>query len=304
MTKTTRHTKLCICVRCHKYPEFVLDEVDSIFHYSTTAPHVMLAIDRGPNGDTNMQDQVAERVLKSYPQVHVFKSKRLWGWGAGMYGLLCDAIDYAQANLSFDHFLSIDYDALFVGEGVDEEIIRDAEADNVGLVGTVTPIGKTWGQLFVKHHAAIMSMTGGRKPENSNWSKRCVYGAVMCLPARALKRLRELGYFEKPFKDIKHSIRISDDPWLTYLVMTAGFKVQDNRGYCYNVWKSPEDYRLKMHRNPNIKIWHPAKMGPGGRETDHKKETLCRNFFRRRRKQVALGTTRTKNDHPDTSTER
>jgi len=251
-------------------------------------PHVMIALDRGPYNDTADQDAVAKLVTKHYPQVHVYRSPRQWGWGAGMYGLLCEAIDWAQEHLSFDHFLSLDYDALFIGDGADASIIEDAEMGTIGLVGTVTPIGKTWGQIFVKKWQQIMEMTGGRKPENERWAKRCVYGAVMCLPKRALKKLRELGYFEQPFRDTRKTIRISDDPWLTFLVLCAGLKVKDNKDYCYNVWKTPEDYRLKLHRQPWLKIWHPAKMGPGGRPTDMAAETLCRNFFRRRRHRKAL----------------
>jgi len=283
-----RHTKLCICIRCHKYPEFVLDEVDSVFHYSTTAPHVMLAIDRDINNDSAAQDAVASLVKKHYPQVHVYKATQTWGWGAGMYGLLCEAIDDAQKHLSFDHFLSLDYDALFIGEGADADLIRDAEEENVGLVGTVTPIGKTWGQIFTRKWNEILSMTDGKRPAAENWAKRCVYGAVMCLSAKALKTLREIGYFEAPFRDTRKTLRISDDPWLTFLVLTAGLKVKDNKPYCYNVWKHPEDYRLKVHRNPGLKLWHPAKMGPGGRPTNHDAETLCRNFFRRRRNKRSL----------------
>ena len=283
-----RHTKLCICVRCHDYPEFVLDEVDSIFYYSNTTPHVMLAIDRGPNNDAVKQEAVAALVKKHYPQVHIYRSPRQWGWGAGMYGLLCEAIDDAQKNLSFDHFLSIDYDALFINPGADEETIRDAEEKNVGLVGTVTPIGKTWGQLFTKRWKTVLGMTGGRNPGWDGWAKRCVYGAVMCISALGLETLRGLGYFEKPFRDIRKSLGISDDPWLSFLVMTAGLKVKDNKPYCYNVWKSPEDYRLKLHRTPGLKFWHPAKMGPGGRATNRTAELLCRNFFRRRRNRRAI----------------
>jgi hypothetical protein len=282
-----RHSKLCICVRCHKYPHFVLDEVDSIFHYSTTQPHVMLAIDRGVHNDTKEQEAIASHVKKHYPQVHIYKSQQLWGWGAGMYGLLCEAIDDAQKHLSFDHFLSIDYDALFIGEGADADLARDVEEHNVGLVGTVTPIGKTWGQIFTKRRKEILAMTGGKHPKEG-WAKRCVYGAVMCISKKGLVGLRECGYLDDPFKDIRRTLRISDDPWLTFLVMTAGFAVKDNKPYCYNVWKNPEDYRLKIHRNPGLKIWHPAKMGPGGRDTNMQAETLCRNFFRRRRGKKAI----------------
>jgi len=283
-----RHTKLCICIRCHDYPEFVLDEVDSVFYHSTTLPHVMLALDRGPHKDTAKQNAVAKLVTKHFPQVHIYKSPFQWGWGAGMYGLLCEAIDWAQANLKFDHFLSLDYDALFIGKGADESLIADAEEENVGLVGTVTPIGKTWGLNFEKKWGKIMKMTSGRKPASERWSKRCVYGAVMCLSKLALGGMRKLGYFDPPFRNIKKSLAISDDPWLTFLTLCAGYYVKDNKKYCYNVWKSPEDYRLKTHRQPWLKIWHPAKMGPGGRPTNHAAERLCRNFFRQKRGRKAL----------------
>lgn len=283
-----RHAKLCICVRCHDYPDFVLDEVDSIFHYSTTAPHVILAIDRGSRGDPAKQNQIAEYVKMHYPQVGVYKSGYQWGWGAGMYGLLCDALEWADQHYSFDHFLSLDYDALFIGDGADAQTIEDAQKPGIGLVGTVTPIGKTWKQMFDRRWAQIMGMTGGRQPE-AGWERHCVYGAVMCLTRPCIEGMRQLGYLLGQFRDTRKSLAISDDPWLTFLVKTAGYEIKNNKGYCYNVWKHPEDYRLTTHRRPELKIWHPAKMAPGGRKTDERMELLCRNYFRRKRGKKGIG---------------
>lgn len=282
-----RHSKLCICVRCHAYPEFVLDEVDSIFHYATTMPHVMLAIDRGPNGDTHNQDLIEKQVLMRYPQVQVFKADQQWGWGAGMYGLLCDAIHWAHQRMRFDHFLSLDYDALFVGEGADAAILADAELPGVGLVGTITQMGETWKGLFDRHWAEIMKMTKNVQPVKG-WQRFCVYGAVMCLSKPCLDVMESRGYLSGPIRMVKQNARISDDPWLSFLAQVAGFEVRNNSGYCYNVWRLPEDYRLVMNRRPLLKIWHPAKMGPGGRPTNDSAERLCRNYFRRRRGKQSL----------------
>lgn len=282
-----RHAPLCICVRCHDYPEFVLDEVDSIFHYSTTEPHVMLAIDRSSHNDPKKQNQIAEYVTAHYPQVGVYKANQQWGWGAGMYGLLCNAIDWAEKNYDYTHFLSLDYDALFIGEGADASLLEDANGNGVGLVGTVTPIGKTWKQMFDRKWEKIMAMTGGRQPPE-RWYKHCVYGAVMCLTRPCMYELRRLGYLDGNFRDIRRALAISDDPWLTFLVATAGYLIRDNKQYCYNVWRHPEDYRLTTHRRPELKIWHPAKMAPGGRATDKRMEILCRNYFRRKRGKKGL----------------
>lgn len=283
-----RQAKLCICIRCHDHPEFVLDEVDSVFHYSTTVPHVMLAIDRAANADKAKAVAIAEYVKMHYPQVGVYISDRQWGWGAGMYGLLCQAIDWAEANYAFDHFLSLDYDALFIGEGADALLAGDAEIAGVGLVGTITPMGKTWKQMFDRRWKTIMQMTGGKKPKDG-WEKRCVYGAVMCLSRPCLTELRHRGYLDGKFRNTKKTLPISDDPWLSFLVSTAGYTVANNKRYCYNVWKSPDDYRLTTHRRPGLTIWHPAKMAPGGRPTNKSVELLCRNYFRRKRGKKGIG---------------
>lgn len=282
-----RHARLVICVRCHQYPEFVLDEVDSILHYSVTSPHIMLGVDRGPHNDPAQQHEIADVVTKAYPQVGVFKADRQWGWGAGMYGLLCDSIKWAEQHYAYDHFLSIDYDALFIRKGADAALLKSAEEPNAGLVGTHNMLGKTWAKLFKNHWLRIMEMTHNKRPPG-NWEKDCVYGAVMLLTRPCLLEMTKRGYFDDPFRSVKDNVKISDDPWTVFLVRLAGFRVIDNRRYCYNVWKSPEDYKVLVPKRPELKIFHPIKMNAGGRPTNYAAEAKNRNYFRRQRSKPPL----------------
>lgn len=283
-----RYSRLLIALRVHAYPEYVLDTVDSIFHYSTTAPIVTLAIDRGPNNDTNLQDQIEALVTKHYPQVGVYRAKQQWGWGAGMYGLLCCALEWARKNYDFEHFLSLDYDAPFVRAGADQALLDSASEPKAGLVGTKNVIGKTWAQLFKSKWPEIMEMTGGKQPPKG-WEKDCVYGAVMLLTKPCVERMLELGYMDGAFRNTKHTIRISDDPWTVFLVRLAGFRVIDNHRYCYNVWQYPEGIGKMLKSNPELRIFHPVKMQAGGRPTKKNVETANRNWLRKRRGKKPLG---------------
>ncbi len=205
-----------------------------------------------------------------------------------MYGLLCDSLMWAEQNYEFENFLSLDYDALFIGRGADSCLVADARKPGVGLVGTTTTMGESWKQLFDKRWSDVIAITGGKQPRQPFWEKQCVYGAVMCLSRPAIDAMKTLGWFQGRCRNIKDSVRISDDPWLTFLVLSAGFTVCDNKTYCYNVWRTPEDYRMVLHNKPDLKIWHPAKMGPGGRPANKDVERCCRNFFRLRREKKAL----------------
>lgn len=282
-----RHSRICIGIRAHAYPEFVLDEIDSVFYYSRLDPHVIVAIDRGHNNDTNNQKQIASLVQKHFPQVGVYCAIRRWGWGAGMYGLLSASIKWAQLNYKFDHFLSLDYDALFIREGADEALVADADKEGVGLVGRMTTMGKTWLKMFEKKWQHIMTITHGKKPPDG-WEQTAVYGAVMLITKRCLKAMNDAGCFDPPFSDTVDSIKISDDPWLTFLVRMLGFQVVNNERYCYNVWKSPQPPEVVVPQNPELRIWHPAKLKPGGRTYEREPERRCRNYFRQARNRKPL----------------
>lgn len=206
-------------------------------------------------------------------------ARQQWGWGAGLYGMLVNTYYWARERYSFDHFVSMDYDALFVREGADACLLRDAEREATGLVGVVTTMGKAWKQLFEARWPLVMKLTQNRAPEDG-WEKHTVYGAVMLLTREALVRMEEAGYFEDPVKNCRDTVKIADDPWITFLVKSLGLAVVNAKPYCYNVWKHPEKPEIVMNRDPGIRMWHPAKMGQGGGQHDYHRERICRNYFR------------------------
>lgn len=285
--RCSRRSRILVAIRAHKFPEFVLDAVDAVFRYSTTYPHVIVAIDRGHNDDASDQKAIGSLVQKHYPQVGVYCAMRRWGWGAGLYGLLSATVKWAQLNYDFDHFLSLDYDALFIREGADAALVTNAEKENVGLVGTVTTMGKVWARMFKRKWDQVMTITGGREPP-AGWEKRAVYGSVMLITKPCLAAMNEAGFFDPPFSDTVDSVKISDDPWLTFLVRLLGFEIADNKRYCYNVWKHPEPPEVIVPQNPELRIFHPAKLAPGGRTYDRTPELRCRNHFRQLRNRKPL----------------
>lgn len=279
-----RHAPLLIAIRCHDYPEFVLDTVDSVFHYAVSAPHVVLAIDCGPGKDTRRQTRIANTVLAHFPQVSVFKAPEQFGWGAGMYCLLCDTIKWARARLRFKHFLSLDYDAIFIKEGADHRMLKDAEQKRVGLVASNNGPSRHWSGTFQRKWAKIKEITGGAEPSAGLWRRgSSVLGSMMLLTGPCIAKMDKEGYLSGRFRDMRRTLRLSDDAWVRFLVALAGFRTVTNRSYVYNVWSNPQPYTEVLRQGSNLYAWHPTKMAAGGRPVNRAAERNCRNWFRARR---------------------
>jgi hypothetical protein len=261
----------------------VLDTVHSVFHYSTSFPHVVVAIDRA-RGDTRKQDAIERAVRAKFPQVLVYKAPRACGWGAGMYSMLCDTIQWAAKRLKFEHFLSLDYDALFIKEGADERHLVDARKQGVGLVASNNGPSRHWKHIFRQRWEKIKKLTKGKEPDPKHWKAgTSVLGSIMLITGPAMAAMRKVGYLAGSYRDIRGSLQISDDAWLRFLVALAGFSTISNRSYVYNVWSNPVHYTDVLKKTPDICVWHPTKMRAGGRSTNAAAEKACRNWFRSKR---------------------
>lgn len=244
----------------------------------------MLAIDCGGGGDTRAQEKVASVVKKAYPQVSVFKARQQFGWGAGMYGLLCDTIKWARQNIQFKHFLTLDYDVLFIGEGPDARMLRDVTIPNAGLIASNNGPSRHWSDIFRRKQGKIAAITGGKMPDPALWKfGDSVLGSMMLLTDACLNSMEKQGLFAGGYRGVRQTANISDDAWLRFLVGLAGFKTINNREYAYNYWSKPAHYETVLKEKPDYLLWHPTKMSSGGRPINEMVERTCRNWFRKRR---------------------
>jgi hypothetical protein len=206
-----------------------------------------------------------------------------------MYVMLCDTIQWASRHLKFEHFLSLDYDALFIKEGADERHLVDARKQGVGLVASNNGPSRHWSHIFKQRWARIKQMTVGKEPDEKLWRPGAsVLGSIMLLTGPAIAAMRKLGYLAGNYRDTRGSLKISDDAWVRFLVALAGFSTTSNRSYVYNVWSNPGYYVDVLKKTPDICVWHPAKMRSGGRSTNAQAERACRNWFRAKRGKCPL----------------
>lgn len=275
-----KHYKLAIAIRCHAYPLFVLDTVDALFHYADTSPLVVLSIDNSYRNDDRQQKAIVDVVQKVYPQVRCYCSSQNWGWGPGLYGLLCDTVHWLDSmkDVSYDHFLTIDYDTLFIGRGPDAKMVAMADGyKNVGLIGRYIH-GKThWRTVFNKHRAEIIDMLGGVPPTYEVGES--VHGCSMFLTKIGLKKMHELGLFSDPFRNVKQHVPMADDPWTALMIRKTGLDIKGlNSGFSLS-WQQASDYETYIREG--YCMMHPAKVYNNNRRVEI--ELRCRNFFRKHR---------------------
>ena len=276
----SKHYKLVIAIRCHDFPLFVLDTVAALFHYASTAPLVVLSIDNARNRDNRKQKEVAKVICKSYPQVRCYLSPQHWGWGPGLYGLLCDTIHWLDKmpDITYDHFLTIDYDTLFIGEGPDSTMLRMAESyKNVGLIGRYIH-GKThWRGVFNRNKDKIEKLLGEIPP--TYVVGESVHGCSMLLTKAGLAAMKSLGLLSNPFRIVKKHIPMADDPWTALMIRKTGLDIKGLGGKFSLNWQQASDYENYIREG--YRMMHPAKVYNNNRVVQI--ELRCRNFFRKHR---------------------
>lgn len=272
-----RVADLAIVIRCHRDPEYVLDTVDAVFLNSTTKPLVAIAAD-------NNRD-IAPVVKKAYPQVYCYSSSVSYGWGAGLYTLLLESMEYLERRgCLFKHFLSIDYDAVPIRKGADAALL-DLVQDGVGLIGSLRSSAH-WSKLIELSKQQFYRW--GLPADVKINCKASVLGAVMLITRPCINAMRAMGFFEEPIRSPKKSCNIADDAWLSFLTQASGFKLLDIGNVGHVVWSNPIDPQLAAERKY---FWfHPVKMRAGGSRQRQcaPEEHFARNFFRSLRNRAPL----------------
>lgn len=283
-----QHFKLVVSIRCHLWPKLVLDTVSAVFHHSRTFPLVVLASDANP--------RIGPVVQEKFPQVRVFTAPGKWGWGAGLYGLLSDTISWLDGleDISYEHFLTIDYDTIPIGPDFDGIILRQlAKHPTVGLAGSHIRRSANWESNYRKSEHAIKATFNGHCPDqwpppNYHPGESCL-GGFMWLTKGCLADMRRLGFFRNPFRDIRGRIDLVDDPWTALLVRAAGWGIFDIKSildYGHISYQSAGNWRQYPARGLRV-----FNLGHISRPTDKTDELLTRNHFRRIRREKYLLTT-------------
>ena len=264
-----KYRDLLVCLRCHDYTDLVLDTVDAARTMLDPKTSVFVcAVDRN---NQNL-GHILSGVLG---QDHVYVSQRRWGWGAGLYGLSAESILYFRQRFRFSHFMSIDYDTLFIKPGVDHVFLNQIQSSQIGLVGRHLLSHVHWAQIFQKERDAISARLGGIPRSYSPGEG--VQGGFFMLTASALSKFDQRKFFSPPWNDPGRFTTIADDHLFPLLVRSVGLDIASVPKDLFSIqWRlSTDPVRFdKM----SILAFHPTKRqsGKAGRAT----ELHIRNYYR------------------------
>jgi len=277
------HHKLAVTIRCHLWPGLVLDTLSAIFRNSTTTPLVGIASDHNQS--------LAAAVQKRFPQVKCYVSAENWKWGAGLYGLMSETILFLDSlkDVTYEHFLTIDYDTLPIGRGWDEVLLNAIEKNPAhGLFGSHIYASPNWAARYWEAESVIRDIFASRglkAPPKSYIPGESCLGGMMALSRVCLNRMRDLRLFDAPFRDIRGRTKLVDDPWTALLVRATGceiFDLKSFRDYCFISYQSAGEWRSYVRRG--LKIFNLGELSRG----DKTGEIVCRNHFRAIRRERRL----------------
>lgn len=268
--KKSKHLDLLICVRCHKDLAFIMDTISSVEAYTDPdCTAVFAAVDCNP--------RLARRLRRSLGEDRVYCSSKRWWWGAGLYGLLVESIVWAEHRFSFSHFLTIDYDTLFIAPGGDLMLLNLVNDVGIGLVGQYNPTNFHWRRIFEREERIIKERFG--HVPASYTPGEGVQGGCMLLTRALIDKMKRRGMFQGRFRDAKAHTSIADDHLLPLFCRMCGLEIVTSSGFTYCCWKITRDPRGLEKKG--FKIFHPTKLRPNNK--DHRSEMEIRNYFRRLR---------------------
>ena len=266
MSGKDESSDLLICIRCHAHPRLIADTIDAVQMYTNpSATKLICAVDGRPQVATKL-----ERILPG----HVYCSSQSWGWGAGLYGLLAESILWASSRWKFSHFLSIDYDTLFIADDVDEFLLSLITDPKIGLIGEYNSRNVHWEKIFSDERRTIKKVLGsiprGYRPGEG------VQGGMMLLTRTLLDALQKGLMLQPPFANAKEWTRLADDHLITLFCRRCGLEIaQVAAGACVR-WHLDRD-PIGLEKS-GIRVFHPTKIRPG--YTDPNVEKTVRNYYR------------------------
>jgi hypothetical protein len=195
---------------------------------------------------------------------------------------LVESIEWAEQNFKFSHFMSIDYDTLFIAKEADTSMLGFVSHPNVGLVGKYTLNNPHWSNVY-KKEATKFAKVFGKVPDNYKVGEG-VQGGGMLLTRTCIERMKLKRMFEPPFRNAKKHTKIADDHLLPLFVRMCGLDIMSSRGVARCEWTASQNPMGLEKRG--VKLFHPTKLKPYADGTSA--ELDVRNYFRDLRGQKAL----------------
>jgi len=256
---------LTICIRCHKSPDLIRDTIESIRKYcSKENYHLMLAIDNKPN------------LAKKF-DIPCYVSTTPCGWGAGLFKLLCESIEFAEGYFEYGHFVSIDYDTLFIQDGVDEALLEHLDDQNIGLVGNAEKSNTRWKKAFDFSKREIEDVYGPA-PEGYVQGEG-VYGGMFMITRLMIDRMKQYGYLRSPRKNLDSHCRVADDHMTPRVCKSLGMTVRQLDKRFQILWDLTTDPFELLGRG--VIAFHPTKVKPLSK--DIALERKVRRFYKDKR---------------------
>lgn len=260
---------LLICIRCHKELALVLDTAKSVAaNTNTKHTQVVFAVDGG---------NFAPQLIQVVGEERVYASPRLWKWGPGLYGLLADSITHFRTKFEFQHFMSIDYDTLFLGPRVDTRVLELITNDRVGLIGCEVKQNKHCAALYTQQRDLLWKTFG--KPPSTYIAGEGVQGGCFVLTSALLAQMEQRGMLKDPYRNACDITRMSDDHLIALFTFLCGLDVISMRAFADCRWVAQEDPRGLEKKG--VLIFHPTKINP--RNPSLSTEKAIRNYFRKLR---------------------
>ena len=264
---------LLICMRCHDYLPLILDTARSVKYYTgVDTSRLIFAVDCNP--------LLAAQLEKRFPG-QVYCSGVKYGWGAGLYTLLVESLLWAEERWKFEHFLSIDYDTLFVGEDVDIGLLEHIESEQVGMVGHYRGGHPHWANVY-KREKGILEKSFGHIPR-AYLPGEGVQGGCMLLTRMFIEALRERRFLAMPLREVKKYTGIADDHLLPLLMRVCRLSPMSATDMLLSEWNLSRDPRGL--EKEGIKVFHPTKCF--ARHAGSELEVHVRTYFAERQKETA-----------------
>jgi len=267
---------LLVCMRCHDHLPLILDTLNSVEHYTDsryTLP--VLAVDHN--------QRLADKLRKHLGENRVYCSSRRWRWGCGLYGLLAESLEWFGYRYKFSHFMTIDYDTLFIAEGADTALLGRITDLGIGLLGEYNPTNFHWESVFSREKDKIAKLFG--LIPSDYIPGEGVQGGAMLLTSSLIQAMRRRGMLQGVFRDaVDRGITIADDHLLPLLCRMCGLTIETTKPITYCHWTITCDPRGLEKKG--YKLFHPTKLRPNN--CDRASELAIRNYFRRIRGEEEL----------------
>jgi hypothetical protein len=248
-----------------------MDTIDSVESYTGPKTKVMCAVDAVPT----LADKMKE-LLHDETRVHCSPQKR--GWGAGLYTLLVEAMEHAEKMWpGFGHFMSIDYDTLFIGPEADRLLLDLIRRDTIGLIGRRALTNTHWQNVYEQEKERFWEIFG--RPPDSYIPGEGVQGGGFILTRAGIDHMKARGMFAAPYRRAKQHTHIADDHLIPIFIHICGLEVLDCHKYLHCKWKASRDPRGLEQKG--VLVFHPTKLRPNNK--NRKTEVEIRNYFRRLR---------------------